>query len=206
MAKQIEGVYERVLECAKAEFLEKGFKEASLRIIAKNASTSTGSIYTRFSDKERLFDYLVSPVTDKLKQWFWEEQDQFHQFPGEAKKDGSFDYSTDKVKTFVDYIYDNFDVFKLLVTCSEGTAYSDFIHDIVVIDVEYTVKFIESTGNDAITSGRASVELLHILSSSFYHGLFETIVHDMSREAAYVYVRQLRQFFRHGWSGIFNSE
>ena len=35
MAKQIEGVYERVLECAKKEFLTKGFLEASLRDIAK---------------------------------------------------------------------------------------------------------------------------------------------------------------------------
>ena len=34
MAKQIEGVYERILECAKKEFLEKGYTEASLRTIA----------------------------------------------------------------------------------------------------------------------------------------------------------------------------
>ena len=35
MAKQIEGVYEAVLECAKKEFLEKGYKDASLRTIAR---------------------------------------------------------------------------------------------------------------------------------------------------------------------------
>ena len=47
MAKQIEGVYENVLRCARQEFLEKGFALASLRDIAKAAGTSTGSIYTR---------------------------------------------------------------------------------------------------------------------------------------------------------------
>ena len=31
MAKQIEGVYEAVLDCAKKECLEKGYKDASLR-------------------------------------------------------------------------------------------------------------------------------------------------------------------------------
>ena len=51
MAKQIEGVYENVLRCARQEFLEKGFALASLRDIAKAAGTSTGSIYTRFTDK-----------------------------------------------------------------------------------------------------------------------------------------------------------
>ena len=37
MAKQIEGVYENVLRCARQEFLEKGFALASLRDIAKAA-------------------------------------------------------------------------------------------------------------------------------------------------------------------------
>ena len=55
MAKQKPGVYDRVLECAKDEFLSKGFLDASLRAIAQEAGTSTGSIYTRFGDKEGLF-------------------------------------------------------------------------------------------------------------------------------------------------------
>ena len=46
MAKQIEGVYEAVLKCAKKEFQDKGYKDASLRTIAQEAGTSTGSIYT----------------------------------------------------------------------------------------------------------------------------------------------------------------
>ena len=51
MAKQKAGVYDKVLECAKEEFLSKGFLDASLRTIAQAAETSTGSIYTRFGDK-----------------------------------------------------------------------------------------------------------------------------------------------------------
>ena len=62
MAKQIEGVYEAVLDCAKKEFLEKGYKDASLRTIAQEANTSTGSIYTRFGDKEGLFSSDVRPM------------------------------------------------------------------------------------------------------------------------------------------------
>lgn len=40
MAKQIEGVSERILACAKREFLEKGYTDASLRTIAAEAGTS----------------------------------------------------------------------------------------------------------------------------------------------------------------------
>ena len=59
MAKQKAGVYDKVLECAKEEFLSKGFLDASLRTIAQAADTSTGSIYTRFGDKEGLFNGLT---------------------------------------------------------------------------------------------------------------------------------------------------
>ena len=48
MAKQIEGVSERILSCARAEFLDKGYTDASLRVIAAAAETSTTSIYVRF--------------------------------------------------------------------------------------------------------------------------------------------------------------
>ncbi len=55
MAKRVEGRSDKLLECAKAEFLEMGFQEASLRVIAAKADTSTGAIYTRFQDKEGYF-------------------------------------------------------------------------------------------------------------------------------------------------------
>ena len=39
---------DRILECSKKEFLEKGFKNASLRVIAKEAGVTTGAIYGYF--------------------------------------------------------------------------------------------------------------------------------------------------------------
>lgn len=202
MAKQKEGVYENVLECAKQEFLGKGFKDASLRTIAQNADTSTGSIYTRFTDKNGLFAALVSPAINGLKEWFCSELEVFHQLPADQKKGDPFEYSEDKIKAFVDYIYDHFDEFKLLINCAEGTEFEGFADDIVEIDAAYTLKYIESTGNDALTSGRATSEFLHILSSAFYSGLFEVVVHDMTREAANKHVNRLRRFFKGGWDTI----
>ena len=62
--KRIAGVAERLLECARSEFLDKGFQAASIREIAKKAETSARAVYTRFPYKEGLFDALVSPVSD----------------------------------------------------------------------------------------------------------------------------------------------
>ena len=48
MAKRKEGVYEKILACAKEEFIRKGYAEASLRTIALKAGTSTNSITKPF--------------------------------------------------------------------------------------------------------------------------------------------------------------
>ena len=66
MPKRISGVSARLLECAKSEFLEKGFQDASIREIAKKADTSSRAVYTRFPNKEGLFDAIVGPATEKL--------------------------------------------------------------------------------------------------------------------------------------------
>ncbi len=70
MAKQIEGVAERIIAAAKQEFLDKGYVDASLRTIAATADTSTNSIYVRFGDKEGLFSAIVEPVLSEMTENF----------------------------------------------------------------------------------------------------------------------------------------
>ena len=55
MGKRVAGRSEKLLRCAMDEFMEMGFQDASLRMIAARADTTTGSIYSRFQDKEGLF-------------------------------------------------------------------------------------------------------------------------------------------------------
>lgn len=83
MAKQIEGVYENIIACATKEFLNKGYADASLRTIATEAHTTTGSIYTRFGDKEGLFEAIVGKHYDKIIEMYKAAQDEFASLPEE---------------------------------------------------------------------------------------------------------------------------
>lgn len=203
MAKQLEGVYERVLECARVEFLDKGYKDASLRTIAQNADSSTGSIYTRFGDKSGLFNALVAPAVEGLKEWFGYEQETFDKRDIVDKKIDSFDYSRDRLAAFFDYVYDHYDEFKLIISCSEGTVFSTFIHDIVKVDVEYTLKFIRDTNPSLLESESVSEGLIHMLSSAFFTGIFETVLHNMDKEYAQKQVQKMQRFYQIGWKDIF---
>ena len=68
MASRIEEFDEKILACAKEEFLEKRLYGCSIRTIAQNAGVSTSAIYTRYSDKEGLFRFLVEPAANGLKE------------------------------------------------------------------------------------------------------------------------------------------
>ena len=48
-----------ILSAAMQEFLEKGFKSASLRNIVKTAGVTTGALYGYYDSKEDLFEALV---------------------------------------------------------------------------------------------------------------------------------------------------
>ena len=56
MPKRISGVSARLLECAKSEFLEKGFQDASIREIAKRPIPVPGQSIRDFPIKR---DYLM---------------------------------------------------------------------------------------------------------------------------------------------------
>ncbi|WP_304508896.1 TetR/AcrR family transcriptional regulator [Anaerotignum sp.] len=196
---------QKIMAVGKKEFLEKGFKDASLRNIVKCAGVTTGAFYGYYPDKKALFEALVSPAVNGLRVMFMTAQQEFDQLTEAEKKEAVYEYSSDEVKKFMAYVYDYFDEFKLLVSCAEGTDFSDFIHDLVEIEVEYTLRFMKSTGNDALASGRATPELLHIISSAFFSAIFETVKHNMPRETADNYIDSLRQFFTAGWKRILNS-
>lgn len=202
MKKEDVNTLQRILKEGKKEFLEKGFKDASLRNIVKNAGVTTGAFYGYYPDKKSLFEALVFPAVEGLKTLFITSQIEFDNYSEEFKREHVYDYSTEASNKFIDHIYENFDEFKLLVCCSQGTEFEDFIHYLVDIEVEYTIKFINSTGNDAMKTGLITKELIHIVASAFFSAIFESVKHDMPKSEAERYSKNLKVFFTAGWEAL----
>ena len=204
MAKQIEGVYEAVLECAKKEFLEKGYKDASLRTIAQEAGTSTGSIYTRFGDKEGLFRAIVEPVAEEMKRMFLEIQENFHQLDDDVQQSEMGRYTSLHQMELLDYIYDHFDEFRLLLDSAEGTQFACFLDELVEIEVDYTYKYMEVIGCESVKSGLVTEDFIHIIVTAYFNGMFEVVRHNMSKADAVKYVKLLNRYHMPGFSTVFN--
>lgn len=202
MAKQIEGVYEQILECAKKEFLEKGYTDASLRTIAADADTSTQSIYVRFHDKEGLFSAIVEPAADAFMAQFCKVQETFHAFDPETQRQEVGKYSADEMLKLVDYMYDNFDAFRLLLDASYGTKFQHFVDELVSVEEAYTWKWMEVTGVGSEFSDTMTRELYHMMITAYYEGIFETVRHGMSRENAKKYISLMGKYHRAGFMAI----
>ncbi len=192
----------KIIDVGKKEFLDKGFKDASLRGIVKEAGFTQGAFYGYYKDKEELFISIVSEVADGLMERFKKAQEAHFDLIEKEDTKKSRELSTNYLKDFMEYIYDNFDVFKLILCCSDGTSYENYVHDLVELEVKEASKYYEMLKDRGKLEGEVSVNLHHMITSAYFTAVFETVVHDMSREEAEGYINDLATFFNSGWESI----
>lgn len=201
MTKPIEGVSEKILACAKEEFLEKGYSEASLRTIAAKADTTTGSIYSRFRDKEGLFSAIVEPAAEGLTRIFLKTQEEFHAREAEVQPKVMKTYVVSGMDEMLDYVYDHFEDFQLLLDASYGTSYQDFVEHLVEIETEYTYKYMEATAS-LQDGSEITEEFVHITARAMFDSMFEVVRHRMDRDTARKYLHMLEKYHYGGWGAI----
>ena len=191
MTKQVEGVSEKIIACAKEEFLQKGYSDASLRTIAEKAGTTTGSIYSRFKDKEGLFSAIVEPAADHLVQMFLHTQETFHGLEEEQQPKEMKHYVSSGMVEMIDYIYDNFEVFELLLDASYGTKFQDFVERLVEIETEYTYKYMDVIHYRTEDGEVITEDFIHIMTRALFESMFEVVRHKMTKEKALRYMLSL---------------
>ena len=202
MKRKNELAVDKILECAKAEFMEKGFENASMRTIAERAGYTTGMLYARFADKSRLFKELVGEAADKLFDYYSGIQAEFASFPADRQKAEMHSYVDEKMDVMIDIIYDNFDAFKLIICKSAGSGYEYYVDKMIDIETKNTDRFIREIKEAGYKTNEIRADLSHILASAMLNGTFEVVSHDLPREDARYYIKQLQDFFNAGWDRL----
>lgn len=202
MSKPDKSLEPKILAAAKEEFLEKGYEKASTNVICQKAGVTWGALKNRYAGKDALFCALVSPVAEEFKKSLIAVNESFHE-QSYAEQEKSAVHNAGNENPFVDYIYEHFDEFQLLLACAGGSSYENYMEELVAILEASTIRFMEETGHEAVIKERkAGEKTIHILISSYLYGLFEPIMHKMSKEEAVNYVEELKYFFDVGWADI----
>jgi len=194
---------ERILQCACREFLEKGWRESTMRGIAKKAGVTTGSVYFHFKSKAEIFDILVKDVYNTLLQNHRTMYETFFSMPPDKEKMRRFRF--DGRKRTVDFIYRNYQAVKLLVCCSEGTQYADFFNHMMEVTYQADLRalsMVKICGGLLRTNKELDARLYSAIDKSFWNCLFETVRLDIPYEQALTYVAVLDDFYETGWQKI----
>lgn len=193
-----------LLASAKTEFFEKGYMQASLRNICKNAGVTTGAMYFFFEDKEDLFASLVEEPLNGLyttmKEHYLDEKEQADS--GEVlMHDISQDIEI--ARQVIGYMYRYHDEFELLLEKSQGSRFENFVDRFVEISEEH---FRVMADVMAKQIGREPVEdyiihwLTHLLIDMFMH----MMTHETSEKDAVKYIETMVRYLIAGWMDMFD--
>mgnify|MGYP002408720735 CR=1 FL=1 len=172
-----------------------------MRRIAQLAGVSTGAIYRYFPDKTSLFEELVAVPAKELKEQF-EANGKRMDMTLRENITAYRQWVPDEPEVLVGYIYQHFDVFKLLLCRAKGTTYEGYVDSLIEIETQATLRFISYLRTAGIVTHDIDEELVHITVSAEFAGILEPIAHDMPKEQAIRYILILEEFYSAGWKKI----
>ena len=188
----------KLLESAKKEFLEKGFTGASLRTIAANAGVTTGAMYRHFKDKDAFFCALVDDVIDYVTQMVMLANTENHALFDSMAIKNHMAFETESAKALINYMYDNFDAFTLLLTKSAGSTHEHFqdeICDLYTKNFDIIYKWMYK---QKIATKKIPQMTVHTIASTVINAYCEIVLHKMDKKDALAYIESIIEFTNYG--------
>lgn len=90
--------------------------------------------------------------------------------------------SGDCVEEMLEYMYENEDEFRLILSCSQGTRYENMVHEMSEIEVQATHDFVETMNQNGRQIKSVDPMLEHMLTSGMFATFFELLLQDATDE------------------------
>ncbi|MBQ4377779.1 MAG: TetR/AcrR family transcriptional regulator [Treponema sp.] len=197
-----ENTLQNINEIATAEFLEKGFRGASLREIVKKAGVTTGAFYGYYKSKEELFSALVKPHAQTVSSLFGNLIEQFKSLPKSEWAKNMATFSKQGVVKIYEYAFNHKDAFRLILNASEGTEFENFVHNLVEQEIEITHIFYKEMEAQGYKPYAFDPTLEHIIISGEFAAIFELIIHDIPFEEGINCAQNIHDFYEAGWQSV----
>ncbi|REK74784.1 TetR/AcrR family transcriptional regulator [Paenibacillus paeoniae] len=202
MSKKAEQTEKKLLQCAKDEFLEKGFLGANVRSIAQRAGMTTGAIYRYYEDKNAMFEAIMKPVLDEFDVLFQEASSVQSELLDNNELESRMPVASRRLLEFVDYMYQRFDEFDMLVNGSAGSSLENFAEKWIEADIEATRLYMEKLVAMGLLRNDPSMRVIAIFVKQGYWAILEVVASRMTYEEAMDYMRYLIPFLHAGWKTL----
>ena len=188
----------KILDSAMAEFLEKGFMNASLRTIAANAGLTTGAMYRHFKDKDALFCALVDEAIDVASKAVMMGDVSHHMNLQTLASKEHFEEENRQTNELLNYIFDNFDAFTLLLTKAAGSTHEHFQEEICDLYTKNCEQLFNWMFKNGLSTKKIDKMTSHFIASTVINAFMEIIIHKMTKKAAFQYIENIIEFTRYG--------
>ena len=188
-------IYESILIAARREFISKGYKNASMREIARKADVGLSNIYNYFRNKDKLYLAIVKPAKDEL---FTFITDQHSEASIDTNRMAPLGHSQRAVEEYIAMIGKYTDEFCLLLFHSQGSSMHDFRNELTdhITTVSHT--YMDYEKKRFPEARKVSDFFIHVQASWMVSILGEIVTHKMNKQK----IREFfREYFRFGFAG-----
>ena len=200
MPKDKTASHARVLAAAREEFLAYGFEKASMRRVGERCGLTAAGLYRHCRDKADLFDLLVAPAIGQLNAWIEDHQSRYLTAVQEG---GDLQWQDSWIDMMREVVYPRVEDYHLLLTCSSGTKYETFLHDLTQNAQEQMLLYLPILREKGLPIRDISPMELHLLFSAYVTALFEPVVHHYSLDESMRCLETIEAFFLPGWKALF---
>ena len=170
-----------LIKAARAEFIEKGFMNASLRSICKNAEVTTGALYFFFKDKDDLFDAGVGGPLRELDAKVGENIRR----ESEGYIDDPLDETLDieDSKRIMEILFKYKAEFILILTKAQGSRYEN-IKDRLIDEMQTHYRLFATILEERFGCRHVDEYMIHYLAHIQIESFLYLLTHSKSREEA----------------------
>ncbi|MCR5612359.1 TetR/AcrR family transcriptional regulator [Treponema sp.] len=202
MAESENKTLQKILSVAQNEFLDKGFRGASLRTIVKQAGVTTGAFYGYFKSKEELFDALVKEHAEYILGIYDNILKEFEKMPLEQQLTSMDNYSDLGLQKMFEYIWEHKMPFHLISKSAAGTKYENFLEQLSQKDIDSTEDFYNLLESQGKPVERIDPLIEQIVITGTFSSFFNLILRDIPKEEAKRGLSQMFRFYRGGWNSL----
>ena len=209
LAKEVKSGETRqlLLQCAKKEFMEKGYSKASLRSICKEAGVTTGALYFFFQDKDDLFCSLVSDSMMRIMKLIKEHQELEENEAKEEILSSNHDMESERilVEVLVHEMYRNRDEMLLLVNGAQGSSLENAVDRIIDEMDAHNLHLARATCQE-LGIPMLEENLVHWMSHNQIDMFLYMLKHIETEEQALAFGRQAMTYPVTGWFALFGVD
>ena len=198
MAVKDHSLDDKIIQAAKAEFLEYGFQKASLHKIAGRAGITTGALYTRYKNKDALFCSLIEPAMADMMQQAQPIAQMYEKVQSKDDLPLFLAAMQEETRVYLDILFRYYDACVLLFCKSAGSSVERTMNAVMEQKAQGTVEFLEHLSHKKIDG----IEFIMREQFSFFSLILEK---GYGIEKTIACLRTFEEFNEAGWKHLFEA-